>query len=81
MIREFTWSFGAEESRDGAVAAWRSEPRYLPALVRVLGMPCHADQYNELPGIECPGEGGESFRAWFARTGDGWKFVAFVEGD
>jgi len=31
------------------------------------------------PGVECPGRGGLTFRAWFVETEAGWRFPAFVE--
>jgi hypothetical protein len=81
MTNDFAWSFGGDDGADGAIAAWQKDPRYLPALTGVLERPCRPADYDGKPGVECPGRGGLSFRAWFVRVQSGWKFAAFVEGD
>jgi hypothetical protein len=81
MTDEFVWSFGGDDKADSAVDEWRRDERYLPALKRVLKLPCRPADYNGVPGVECPGKGGTSFRAWFVDTAAGWKFTAFVAGD
>jgi hypothetical protein len=81
MTEEFVWSFGGDDKADSAVDEWRRDKRYLPALKRVLKMPCRPADYNGVTGVECPGKGGISFRAWFVSTASGWRFTAFVEGD
>jgi hypothetical protein len=81
MTDNFVWSFGGDDGADNAIAEWRSEQRYLPALTKVLKSPCRQADYNGTRGVECPGAGGDSFRAWFVETKAGWKFTAFVEGD
>lgn len=81
MTDDFVWSFGRDDGADNAIEEWRRDQRYLPALTKVLKSPCRPGNYNGTPGVECPGRGGLSFRAWFVETKAGWKFTAFVEGD
>lgn len=81
MTNEFVWSFGGDDRADTAIDVWRRDQRYSRALTHVLKMPCRPADYNGVPGVECPGKGGLSFRAWFMTTPEGWKFTAFVEGD
>jgi hypothetical protein len=81
MTEPFVWSFGGDDSPDSALDEWRRDPRYLSALSKVLKMRCRSKDYNGVPGVECPGRGGLSFRAWFVETPAGWGFTAFVEGD
>jgi len=81
MTDNFVWSFGGDDGADNAIAAWRSDQRYLSVLTQVLKRPCRPADYNGTPGVECPGRGELSFRAWFVQNQPGWKFTAFVEGD
>ena len=81
MTDDFVWSFGGDDGADHAIAEWRNNQRYLPALTKVLKSRCRPGDYNGTPGVECPGRGGTSFRAWVVETKAGWKFAAFVEGD
>jgi len=81
MADDFVWSFGDDDGADYAIQEWRRDERYLTALRRVLKMRCRPDDYRGTPGVECPGRGGLTFRAWFVESPAGWKFQAFVEGD
>lgn len=81
MTDNFVWSFGGDDGADNALTEWKGDQRYLPALTKVLQLPCRAADYNGTPGVECPGRRGLSFRAWFVQSQSGWRFTAFVEGD
>src|SRR5262245_24184320 len=81
MTDNFVWSFGGDDGADNAIAEWKGDKRYLAALTKVLKLPCRPADYNGTPGVECPGRGGLSFRAWFVQVQQGWRFTAFVEGD
>lgn len=80
MADDFTWSFGfgADNSPDQAIAAWRSSQEALAALGRMTADGC--DPISE-GVIQCPRNAGMSYRAGFAETRAGWRMVYFVAGD
>ena len=78
MVDNFIWSFGGDESAAQAIDQWKSDPKYLRELQRVLRKRCHVSDADH---VECPGQGGVTFRAGFVRLETCWKMEFFVEGD
>lgn len=78
MVPEFTWSFGDDPSADTALAEWKTDPRFLRELVRVLARGC---RMKDPEHVECPGRGGMAPRAGFVKNADRWRLEYFVEGD
>lgn len=78
MVREFTWSFGGDNSSEQAIASWRADPEAMAVLAEVTSKQCGpiSKEY-----IQCPQQAGISFRAGFTQTTSGWRMVYFVAGD
>jgi hypothetical protein len=76
MVHAFTWSFGGDRDADQAITEWKTSPRYLRELGRVLRGRCRARNADH---VECPGQGCASFRAGLVKNESTWKLEFFGE--
>ncbi|HLT90492.1 MAG TPA: hypothetical protein VKZ85_06065 [Woeseiaceae bacterium] len=88
MAERFSYSFGREPSRAGALAAFRAEPGRLDRLARTLETECAYRDAGEERWFVCPAAAADEtepyydWRAGFRRKADGtWELAWFVAGD
>lgn len=88
MADAFSYSFGLEPSRQGALARYREEPELLDELARVLHEECATKALGTENWYVCPAAAADEsqayygWRAGFRQQDDGaWEFVWFIAGD
>lgn len=87
MADAFSYSFGKEPSREGALVRYREQPELLDRLA-VLGQECAPNTIGRESWFVCPAAAADEqqayygWRAGFRQKDDGaWEFVWFIAGD